>query len=344
MNPKPADDIVAAARPSTRLVALVAGAILAIAAIGYWRTGMPDYAERAVLVEQQAATQAAATAGTDVQQLQAMAGRLEEHLKSKPDDGEGWFMLGRAQSMLGRADAALAAYRRAQAFRGDDPKLLTDIAEVLGISKGHQLAGEPTELLAKALALDPKAPKTLALSGAAAFDRKDYAQAVKHWETLLQASPADAAFVAQVRDGITEARRLGNLPAPAAALAAAPAAAPVAAAAASISGTVTLAAALKAQAAPEDTVFVFARAAEGPRMPLAMLKKQVKDLPITFTLDDSQAMSPQMKLSAFPKVIVVARISKSGQATPQPGDLGGQSDPVALGARGLGIEVREVMK
>ncbi len=342
-NPSPpplpaslADPSVAPARPSTRLVALVAAAVLAIAALGYWRTGMPDYAERTQLVEQQAQAQAASAAGTDVQQLQAMAVRLEEHLKGKPEDSEGWFMLGRAQSMLGRADAALAAYRRALALRGDDPRLLTDIAEVLGITKGHQLSGEPTELLAKALALDPKAPKTLALSGAAAFDRKDYAQAVKHWETLLKVSAADAGFVAQVRDGIAEARRLGQLPAPAEA-------ARATIGAASIMGSVDLAPALKGQAAPDDTVFIFARAAEGPRMPLALLRKQVKDLPVSFTLDDSMAMSPAMKLSAFSRVVVVARISKSGQATPQPGDLSGESAPVALGAQGVRVEVREVV-
>jgi cytochrome c-type biogenesis protein CcmH len=108
-----------------------------------------------------------------------------------------------------------------------------------------------------------------------------------------------------------------------------------------VAGTVTLAPALASKASPEDTVFVFARAAEGPRMPLAIVRKQVKDLPITFQLDDSTAMTPAMKLSNYPQVIVGARISKSGNAMPQPGDLQGLSQPVALGASGLKIVIGE---
>jgi cytochrome c-type biogenesis protein CcmH len=98
------------------------------------------------------------------------------------------------------------------------------------------------------------------------------------------------------------------------------------------------------QAKPEDTVFVFARPAEGARMPLAILRKQVKDLPLQFTLDDSMAMSPANALSGASKVVVGARVSKSGNAMPQPGDLSGQSAPVSVGASGLQIEIREAVK
>ena len=111
-----------------------------------------------------------------------------------------------------------------------------------------------------------------------------------------------------------------------------------------VSGRVSLSAALAKQASPDDTVFVFARAAQGPRMPLAIVRKQVKDLPFDFTLDDSTAMSPQMKLSNFQQVVVGARISKSGNAMPQPGDLQGISSTVSLGATGLKIEIGEVVK
>jgi cytochrome c-type biogenesis protein CcmH len=107
---------------------------------------------------------------------------------------------------------------------------------------------------------------------------------------------------------------------------------------------VTLSAALAKQAQPEDTVFVFARAATGSRMPLAILRKQVKDLPISFTLNDSMAMSPSNALSSVPQVIVGARISKSGNAMPQPGDLSGQTDPVKVGATGLKIEIKDAVK
>ena len=105
-----------------------------------------------------------------------------------------------------------------------------------------------------------------------------------------------------------------------------------------------LATALRQQANPDDTVFIFARAAEGSRMPLAIVRKQVRDLPFQFTLDDSAGMSPASKLSGVPKVIVGARISKSGSALPQPGDLSGQSGPVSIGATGLQLEIRDLVK
>ena len=103
----------------------------------------------------------------------------------------------------------------------------------------------------------------------------------------------------------------------------------------------TLSKALTAKAQPDDTLYVFARPAEGSRMPLAVLRKQVRDLPLTFTLDDSMAMSPAARLSSTPRVIVGARISKSGSAVPQPGDLQGLSAPVAPGTTQLKIEIAE---
>jgi cytochrome c-type biogenesis protein CcmH len=111
-----------------------------------------------------------------------------------------------------------------------------------------------------------------------------------------------------------------------------------------VSGTVTLSAALAKQAQPDDTVFVFARAAEGSRMPLAILRKQVKDLPFNFKLDDSMAMSPTTALSSATKVIVGARVSKSGNAMPQPGDLSGQSQPVNVGTTGIKVEIHDAVK
>ena len=120
--------------------------------------------------------------------------------------------------------------------------------------------------------------------------------------------------------------------------------APDAAGGATIRGTVRLAPALAMMAAPTDAVFIFARPAEGSRMPLAIVRKQVKDLPVDFVLDDSMAMSPGAKLSLFPQVVVSARVSKSGQAVPSAGDLSGQSAPIAPTASGLLIEINEVVK
>jgi cytochrome c-type biogenesis protein CcmH len=109
-----------------------------------------------------------------------------------------------------------------------------------------------------------------------------------------------------------------------------------------VTGQVVLSPALADRLAPGDTVFVFARAAEGPRMPLAILRQSASSLPMAFRLDDSLAMSPQFKLSAFASVVVGARISRSGQATPQPGDLVGQSAPVPPGTQGLQIVIDRV--
>jgi cytochrome c-type biogenesis protein CcmH len=151
-----------------------------------------------------------------------------------------------------------------------------------------------------------------------------------------------------VQGGIDEARQRAGLPSapgtpPATAAAPAGNGRPASTDAVRVAGTVTLSPALAAQAAPDDTVFVFARAAQGPRMPLAVLRRQVRDLPLKFTLDDSLAMSPAARLSMAPQVVVGARISKSGQALPQPGDLLGESAAVALGRSDLKIEIAQVV-
>jgi cytochrome c-type biogenesis protein CcmH len=184
----------------------------------------------------------------------------------------------------------------------------------------------------------------LALAGTHAFDLKDYAQAVKYWEQVIEFAPADSNFVQQVEPALAEARSLAGLPpaAPKANVAAADK--PVAGKSASVSGTVSIAPTLLKQSQPDDTVFIFARAAEGSRMPLAIVRKQVKDLPLTFTLDDSMAMSPANRLSGTAKVIVGARVSKSGNAMPQAGDFSGQVGPVSVGANGLTIEIKEAVK
>ena len=242
------------------------------------------------------------------------------------------------------------------ALKGDDPQLLADYADLMAFQNDRKLAGEPTQLIDRALKLDPNHPKALALAGSAAFDRKDFAGAVRHWELLARLSPPGSEFLTELQGGIDEARKLGGLPAaapaaaalapalPGAGAVASSAAQPAAASTARITGTVALAPALAAQAAPEDTVFVLARPVEGSRMPLALARYRVKDLPVKFTLDDSMAMAPTARLSLFERVVVVARISKSGQAVPAPGDISGQTAPVANNATGLVIELSEVVK
>jgi len=284
------------------------------------------------------------------EQIEAMTQKLADRLKREPNDPTGWAMLGRSYAVLGRHPDALPAFKQALALKPDDPNLLTDYADALAVVNGRNLEGEPSKLIARALEIEPNNLKALSLAGTAAYLRKDFPGALRHWDKLVQVAP-DSDFVRQIQRGIDEARRQAGV-APPAAQAAAPgtaaqAAAPGTPASASVraavSGTVTLSKQLAGQAAPDDTVFVFARAAEGSRVPLAILRKQVKDLPLKFTLDDSMAMSPAAKLSGSPKVIVGARVSKAGGALAQPGDLQGLSAPVSVGASGLVIEISQVV-
>ena len=354
-------------RLSKRLVSVLAALVLLVAGAGYWWAGSPSLPSAPMPSAADAAALPGAAGVGPVpppsaaeQQFAAAAEQLAKKLKDQPDNAEGWAMLARSYARLDRLEEAVPAYAKAVALRGDDARLLVDYADTLAVTNNRSLAGEPTRLIERALKIDPNNVKALALAGTAAFDRKDFASAVGYWEKLVQGAPADAAFVAQVQAGIAEARQLGGL-APAAPLvnsvpvvgagstdsaAASPVAASAVATAgsAAIRGMVRLAPDLAKLASPDDTVFIYARAAEGPRMPLAILRKQVKDLPIAFSLDDSMAMSPAARLSMFAKVVVTARISKSGQAAPSSGDLAGQSAPVSPGAAGVAIVINEVVK
>jgi cytochrome c-type biogenesis protein CcmH len=282
--------------------------------------------------------------GITMEQIQQMAEKLAARLKEKPDDPQGWAMLGRSYAVLGRHADALPAFKQAMALKPDDPVLMADYADALAVANGRNLEGEPLQWIDKALALDPNNLKALSLAGTAAFYRKDYAGALRHWEKMAQVDP-DSDFTHQIQDGIAEARRLAG---GGAAVAATAPQGPTKAAAdverTSVTGTVTLSKSLAAKAAPEDSVYVFARAVDGPRMPLAILKKQVKDLPLKFALDDTMAMTPAARLSSADKVIVTARVSKAGNATAQPGDLQGQSAPVAPGARNVAVEIGQVVE
>ncbi len=291
-----------------------------------------------------------ADGGGNQAQVVAMVEQLAERMKQNPDDADGWAMLARSYSVMERNEDALAAYQKAVALRQDDAGLLVDYADALAVKNQHSLQGEPMTLITKALKLNPDHLKGLALAGTDAFVRKDFALAVKYWSRIEVVGPQDNMLVQRVSASLQEARKLAGLPAqaaPTAAQAKPPAladAGPALAGGPSVSGTVSLSPELRAQANPEDTVFIFAKAAPSGRMPLAAERKQVKDLPYKFTLDDSKSMSPQTRLSSAAQVVISARISKSGNAIAQPGDLQGQSAPVDLGAKDLRIDIREIVK
>ena len=276
----------------------------------------------------------------------AMVEKLAQRMQAQPGDAKGWVMLGRSYGALQRFPDAVKAYARAVALTPNDAQLLVDYADVLA-AVAQSAAGEPTTLITRALQIEPGNLKALALAGSAAFERKDFTGAIAYWTQARNGAPAGSEFVQGLDASLAEARAAagpaGNAPAarPTAA-AATTAAAPAPAGAEQLAGRVNLAPALAARVAADDTVFIYARAAEGPRMPLAIQRHKASELPISFTLDDSMAMAPEMKLSKFGSVIIEARISKSGDAMPKAGDLRGQLGPLKPGSAGLALVIDSV--
>lgn len=272
---------------------------------------------------------------------------LEQKVQADPADATSLVMLARSYMEAERYAESARAYAGLVKLVPSEAWVWADYADAAAMAQGQTLRGKPTEYINRALALDPNHMKSLALAGSAAMERGDFAVAIQLWEKLRVQLPADSEDARAIEGGLAEARKMlahikgGRAPmleqiAP-----------PVQTAAAGkerITGRVTLDAALKNKFSPDDTVFVLARAAEGPKMPLAILRKQVRDLPITFELDDSMAMAPQMKLSAFDQVVVVARISKSGTAMPQAGDAEGLSRPLRPGSKNVNVQIGSIVQ
>ncbi|MEX0959068.1 MAG: c-type cytochrome biogenesis protein CcmI [Burkholderiales bacterium] len=307
-------------RSGKPVVAGIALALPVVATLLYLQLGDPQGLD----VERHVAQDASSIT---LDQFEEMTQRLAARLNEDPDDAEGWSMLGRAYKALERYDESRQAWARAAELEPGNAAILTDYAEALALSRGGTLEGEPTALLERALGLDPEHGKALALAGGAAFEREDYASAIRLWQRLVAQSRDDPELTAALESGIAEAQaRRDGKPGPAA-----------------VSGTVTLGQSVTSKTAPDDTVFVFARAAEGPRMPLATIRLQVKDLPYNFSLDDSMAMTPEMKLSKFDAVVIGARVSRSGDAQRASGDIEGYSGAVEPGAQSVNVVIDRVV-
>lgn len=266
-------------------------------------------------------------------QIEARVAALAERLKVAPGDAEGWVMLGRSYVVLGRYRDAAMAWRRAVELRAPDATLLADLADVVAMAQGKRLAGEPAALVQRALDADPRHVKALALAGSVAFEARDYPAARGYWERLLAVVPAQSDVARSIQRSITQALKMEA----ALGTGAAPTTAAV-----PLTGEVSLSPELAARVAAGDTLFVFARAAEGSRMPLAILRQPVGGWPQRFVLSDAMAMSPNQRLSSQAQVVVGARISRSGNATPQPGDLVGSSPVVSSSAQGLRVVIDKV--
>jgi cytochrome c-type biogenesis protein CcmH len=278
-------------------------------------------------------------------QVEAMVERLAAKMRENPDDADGWKMLGRSYAVLGRFADAVDAYSKAVLRAPQDAQLLADFADALAMARGQSLQGEPEKLVLRALEIEPTNLKALALAGTAAFHRSDFKVAADYWERMLPLVPPDSEDARAIKENVAEARSKAGIPA-APSLAKADGKEGAKAGGKphpGLSGTVRLSQKLRDKLAPGDTLFVFARAAEGPPMPLAILRRKAGELPLEFALNDAMAMAPGLNLSAFPRIVVTARVSKSGDAKAQPGDLQGASKPVANDAKGVVVEINEVV-
>ncbi|MBK6618732.1 MAG: c-type cytochrome biogenesis protein CcmI [Nitrosomonas sp.] len=282
-------------------------------------------------------------------QIKSVMENLIARLQDNPEDIEGWLMLARSYAIMGRFDEASGAYAKLVEIQPENPQFLSDYADVLAMTNDGSLIGKPAQLIDQALQIDPNYPKALALAGTVEFEKKQFNTAAIFWERLLAQIPVESEFAKSISESIVQAKSMAgenNESSASAQLAQridVEADIPATAnpdkttkqlettGVPSISGTVTLSSTLASKVSAADTLFVFARASTGPKMPLAILRVQVRDLPVVFTLDDGMAMTPAMKLSSFPEVVIGARISKTGQAVPASGDLEGYSQPVKIG-------------
>lgn len=318
---------------------LVALLLPAAAFLMYRLVGTPQALDPANLV---AVPTEQGEAGPDMDEAIAM---LAARLEAKPDDVEGWILLGRAYQTTGRADESLAAFKRAHEVAPDHPAVAVEYAQALAMARAdHRIEGESRELLERVIQRDATNQRALWLLGISDYQAQRYDDAIARWTTLLPLLEPGSTVAESVKQQIAEATALrdGSPTADAApGRAAAPAASPPSAAAAPaprLTVQVSLAPALAARLDPQATLFVFARAASGPPMPLAAERLKASQLPLTVTLDESKGMLPNMKLSMFPQVVVGARVSTSGEPQSQPGDLQGLSVPVDV-MRGEPIEL-----
>ena len=334
MEDAPANESATEAKPAQRvrwLIALMALVIPVAAFSVYLFVGTPMALDPALMA------QASGDEQMTPQKLQAMADQLAQRLEKEPNNAEGWVMLGRIHRALARYDQADAALQKALALERNDD-IVVERAEVLAQKNNGSFKGEPWAIINGVLKADPQNGNALLLAGSAAFSEGRFKDALVYWEKVSGLLPASSPDLPALAEAIDKAREHLGLP-PQAPLSAgnAPASAGAMAKPASdgterLSGRVSLGPALEAQVSPKDTVFIYANAAEGPRMPLAIIRTTVDKLPYDFVLDDSLAMNPQMKLSQVKSVMVRARISKTGNAMPQAGDFGASVGPVTPGS------------
>ncbi|NOS72987.1 MAG: c-type cytochrome biogenesis protein CcmI [Methyloglobulus sp.] len=305
------------------LVYVLVAAIPFLSASLYWKLG--DYQAIGRVDEPTQASQTD-SAMPSPEVINKMVAGLAEKLKAKPDNLEGWVMLGRSYKMLERYPESSDAFAHAYQLAGDKADVMLSYAEVLALSKNGDWAGTPKELVMKVLTKEPENLTGLwfaAMANAQQGDKKSAVGFLRKLEALL---PADAPDKQQIRDIIANTE---GQPSPVQGKVEQS----TETSDISLTVQVSLANELQSSVKPEDTVFIYAQAITGPKMPLAIIRKQARELPLSVNLTDADSMLPNMKLSSFKQVRLLARISKFGNAMPQPGDLIGLIEQADLADR-----------
>ena len=263
--------------------------------------------------------------------VEKMVDEFAAKMDKEPDNLKGWAMLARSYRILGRNTEAANAYARAGSFIDSDPQLLADYADVLAANANGNFAGKPQQLINKALAQDPNNLLALWLSGTAAFNVQNYKAAVQSWEKLAKQLPGESDEARAIAASIAEARSKGGL---------ASVSAPVISNQ-GVSGQVDIAPELKSKIKAGDVLMVIARK-PGERMPVAVLKTPVTAFPISFVLNDALAMSPNALISQIPEVSVEVRISKTGMAMPEAGDLISTPQTIKVGTTNARLIIGQI--
>ena len=268
--------------------------------------------------------------------VEGLLASLAAKLEKNPDDGAGWALLANSYVKIGKYAEAVKAYEQATKKITDNAQLYADYADALAATNDYKLEGLPVELANQALKIDARNIKAKMLLATAAYDRQDYKEAIALWEKIITELPKEAEIIPDIKAAIAKAQSLAGETKSTSVQ--------KVAVNAGIRGTVRLSPALTKALDANATLFVFARAAQGAPMPIAIVRASAKDLPYQFQLDDTSAIMPSNKLSQADAVVVVARISKSGDAKPISGDLQGMSAVMKPVGENVEIEINEVLK
>ncbi len=278
--------------------------------------------------------------------VEKLTQQLQKEMESNPTDPKGWYMLGRAYMMINRVPEAVKSFEKSLALRPDSAETMLSLADSLSMNNEGKLIGKPRELVKKALLIEPQNVTALWLSGMAASQEGVYQEAISQWQKLLpfiENNPEDKTAVLglidEARNRLTDNKKSPTASKPDSSIVEAEAADTNK----SISLEISISQEFKNKVSPQDSVFIYAKAMNGPPMPLAAVRKLVSDFPIKVMLDDDMAMIPSLKLSSFNTVVVGARISKSGQAIATKGDFFTEKPNVSLGDN-ISLEINQIVE